>query len=155
MKKIAGPPRTDLPSAITFLLDRHAHASWYKLEILPWEQLIADPTWRTAKALLSVDPDMVSQIVERLVADEPAVGTNKKARMCLGKIRQHRGDHEAAMAVFLAMDEWDLVVPALYNVGLCQLALKNVDLARDAFRQVLSKDANDWRALKALAELPT
>jgi len=155
LKKIAGSPRTDLPSAITFLLDKHEHPSWYRADVLPWEQLIADPNWRTAKQLLGVDPDMVSRIVERLVADEPSLGTNRKARMCLGKVRQYRGDHEAAMAVFRAMDEWDLVIPALYNVGLCHLALKNVDLARAAFQQVLSKDPNDWRAQKALEELPS
>jgi hypothetical protein len=95
----------------------------------------------------------VSQIVERLVANEPALGTNKKARMCLGKVRQHRGEHAAALSVFETMDEWDFVIPATYNAGLCHAALGNTDAAAHAFRQVLERNPGDVRATKALAEL--
>lgn len=155
LKKSEDPVRSDLSSAITYLMDQRMHQDWYLREILPWERLIRAPSWRLAKSLLDIDAERVSSIVERLVVDGIASRADVQAWMCLGKVRQFRGDHEAAILVFRQMIERDDSIAAMYNVGLSQLALGNVAEARTEFHRVLSWKPGDDRTLKALATLTT
>ena len=154
MKRFEDHIRSDLSMAIAYLMDQRLHQDWYLREILPWERLIRAPNWRLAKPLLDVDADKVSGIVERLVSDGVASRSDVQAQMCLGKVRQFRGDHEAAILVFRQMVERDDSIAAMYNVGLSQLAVGNVPEARKEFQRVLSWKPSDERALRALAELP-
>ncbi|MEI6510836.1 MAG: tetratricopeptide repeat protein [Candidatus Uhrbacteria bacterium] len=152
--KTSDAVRPDLPGVVGYLMEKRLHPERYKTEFLCWEQLVAEPRWRRAKPLLKVDSNLVSSVVECLNEKDMTLRHNADAQMCLGKVRQFRGDYDGAIAVFQRMFEWDESLPALYNVGLCQLALGNADGARSSFKQVLSKSPHDERALRALAELP-
>ena len=150
MKKPEGSPRTDLSTAIGFLIDRRGHPDWYASHVLPWEQFVAAPTWRMAKQLIKVDADHVSIVVERFVAD--ALGSrNPEAWLCLGKVRQDRGDYRRAIEAFVYLVERDQDHKALYNVGVCLAALGESDNARQAFLQVLELRPGDIYATRALA----
>ena len=147
-------PQMDLPTARAFLLYRHAYPNWYATELRPWEQFIAAPTWRVAKALLKVDADSVVSIVERIVAEVPG-SRERSAWLCLGKVRQYRGNHQGAIEAFAYLAERDRCFKALYNVGVCHAALGEYDRARQAFLQVLELRSGDALATEALGRLPS
>ncbi len=153
MKKSDDRPSTELATAIAFLIDRRQHPDWYAANVHPWSQFVAAPSWRLAKQLLKVDREQVSVIVERFVGQ--ALGSRDPvAWLCLGKVRQDRGDHLRAIEAFTYLVDRDLDFKAMYNVGVSLVALGELDKARRAFVQVLELRPGDSYAAKALAELP-
>lgn len=142
-------PVTDLSAAIGFLLDEQLHPSWYANAVIPWRRLIADPEWKKAKPLLAVDADHVSMIVETLVATKSG-SRGREALMCLGKVRQFRGDHGRAIEAFEQIVERDPDIKALQNIGVSCVVLGRTEDAIAAFRQVLDLRPGDERATSAL-----
>ncbi len=155
MRRGSSIPDVTLVSAVDLFLLRELHPDVYLRTMDPWSRLAARPCWRTAKPLLNVDADLVSRIVEERVGNSTS-SHEMAAWMCLGKVRQARGDHAGALDVFNGMVRRDSRdYRAHYNVGLCLVALGRHDEARSALNRVLDIVPGDVRAEQAIVALPS
>lgn len=149
----ADVPPFDVPDVVKFLVAQQTHPNWWAVHALTWEHLVKRLQWRYAKSLFEAYPDLVSMVVETLVAGRPGTQSDRDAWMCLGMVRRRRGDYEAAIAAFDHLWSRDRDIRAKYNIGLCHQAMGDIGEARAAFEAVLACKPNDERANAALAQL--
>lgn len=148
------PPEVGIDAAIGVFLLETLYPDLFLRDFDSWHRLIRKPNWRYAKPLLKDHADRVCAVMERLFA-EPSGSHDASAWMCLGKVRQFRGEHEAALEAFRVLMERDpRDIRARYNAGLCLAATGRLDKARTAFERVLELAPGDERATRALADLP-
>ena len=142
------PDFPGLGTIVSVLLAQKLHPAHWTNDVAPWVRLIERPCWRVAKPLFATHPELVSELVERLVADRPGTRSDTDAWMCLGMVRRRRGDFDCAMKAFARLVERDDDdVRAHYNVGLCRLGLGQTAMALSVFSEVLHRQPDNLRAL--------
>lgn len=149
----AEDPPIEVSTVVRILIARETHPAWWATHALTWEHFMRRLQWRHAKPLFETYPDLVSEVVEAMVAGRPGTHSDTDAWMCLGMVRRRRGDYERAIVAFTHLWERDNDVRAGYNVGLCRRELGQIGAARKAFLAVLELKPGDQKTREALDAL--